>query len=212
MYLSNWYILDSYFSRDKIVEGDTYDSSTRPPSATTLDYLELLTEPGIPPHHLVLKPTMVCSLMRNLSVEQGLVKSTRVIIEQCEQHSIGVRLLHNHSTKIYLPRITFTFTTKACCWSVERRQFLLKPAYATTFNSCQGLTLVRVVLDLSIPVFVHRQLYTSISRVRSQNSVAIILQHTDQILPKLQHKLVKSTPHELHVGLETLNIVYRQLL
>lgn len=192
-YLSHWvflvdWIIDTYFSRDKIVESDTYDLSTRPPASTTLDYLSLLNEPGIPPNKLHLKPTMVCSLMRNLSVEKGLVKNTRVIITSCEQHSIGVQLIHSQMSTIYLPCITFTFTPKGCCWSVERRQFPLKPAYATTFNSCQGLTLDRVVLDLSIPVFTHGKLYTSVSRVRSQSAIAIILQHTDQTLSKLKHK------------------------
>ena len=205
-------IIDIYFSRDKIVESDTYDPSTRPPSSTILDYLSLLNEPGIPPHRLVLKPTMVCSLMRNLSVEQGLVKNARVIIQHCEQHSIGVQLIHSNLPTIYLPRITFTFTPKGCCWNVKRRQFPLKPAYATTFNSCQGLTLDRVVLDLTIPVFTHGQLYTSISRVRSQSTIAIILQHTDQILPKVKYKLLQNTSYNLNVASETLNIVYRELL
>ena len=131
---------------------------------------------------------MICSLARNLSVEQGLVKNARVIVEHCEQHSVGVRLISGHHGVLYLPRITFNFTPKFSSWSIERRQFPLKPAYASTFNSCQGLTLDRVVLDLSIPVFTHGQLYTSISRVRSQSSIAIILQHSDRIHQKLLRK------------------------
>ncbi|KAJ8589561.1 hypothetical protein M405DRAFT_738385 [Rhizopogon salebrosus TDB-379] len=44
--------------------------------------------------------------------------------------------------------------------------FPLRPAYATTFNGCQGLTLDKTVLDLRCDVFVHGQLYTAHSRIR----------------------------------------------
>ncbi|KAJ8590070.1 hypothetical protein M405DRAFT_816876 [Rhizopogon salebrosus TDB-379] len=44
--------------------------------------------------------------------------------------------------------------------------FPLRPAYATTFNGCQGLTLDKTVLDLRCDVFVHGQLYTALSRIR----------------------------------------------
>ena len=202
---------------DKVAETDEYTTTgdvptTRPSPATTLDYLSLLKEPGIPPHKLILKPTMICSLARNLSVERGLVKNARVIVTTCEQHSVGVKLLSGDSPVIYLPRITFNFTSKFSSWGVNRRQFPLRPAYATTFNSCQGLTLDRVVLDLSIPVFTHGQLYTSISRVRSRDSIAIILSHQDEVQPQLSHKSSQRL-HELNqYSSETLNIVYKELL
>jgi hypothetical protein len=64
----------------------------------------------------------------------------------------------------FLPRISFEFELRHSNWTVQRRQFPLQLAYATTFNSCQGLTLDRVVLDLTKPVFAHGQLYTNLSR------------------------------------------------
>jgi hypothetical protein len=39
-------------------------------------------------------------------------------------------------------------------------------AYATTFNSSQGLTLDRTVLDLRQGAFAHRQLYAALIRIR----------------------------------------------
>ena len=55
------------------------------------------------------------------------------------------------------------------CFTPEvRRQFPLAPAYVTTFNSCQGLTLDRVAIDLTRPVFSHGQLYTALTRVRNR--------------------------------------------
>ena len=114
---------DIYYSFDKISEADNQLPNTTPISATILDYLSLLLDLGILPHELHLKPTMICSLARNLSIERGLVKNAHVIIERYEQHSIRVRLLHTHNTSninnttehtpiIPLPRITFNFTPK----------------------------------------------------------------------------------------------------
>ena len=153
---------------------------------------------------------MICSLARNLSIDKGLVKNARVIIDTCEQHSIGIHLLNHdqNNNKIYLPRITFSFTPKFCSWSVEQRQFPLRPAYATRFNSSQGLTLDRAVLDLSIPVFTHGQLYTGVSRVRTQSSIAIILQHNNQHC--VSHNALHSA--SLSSTFLTLNIVYQVLL
>lgn len=51
-----------------------------------------------------------------------------------------------------------------------RRQFPLAPAYSTTFNGCQGLTLDRIGVDLTQPVFSHGQLYTALSRERNRHS------------------------------------------
>ena len=151
---------------------------------------------------------MICTIARNLCVEKGLVKNARVIVQSCEQHSIGIRLLNQYTAlsneEISLPRITFNFTPKFSSWSVNRRQFPLRPAYATTFNSCQGLTLDYAVLDLSQPVFAHGQLYTGISRVRNRSNIAILLSHTDQC----------STPQKSLFQTTTTvqNIVYQSFL
>ncbi|KAG2056793.1 ATP-dependent DNA helicase PIF1, partial [Suillus hirtellus] len=74
-----------------------------------------------------------------------------------------------------------------------RKQFPLRPAYATTFNGCQGLTLEKAVLDLRTDSFAHGQLYTALSRVRCRRDIRTLF------------------PSE---GEEktTANVVYRQLL
>jgi len=55
---------------------------------------------------------------------------------------------------ILSPRITFT-SQLGSGHTLMRRQFSLTAAYATTFNSCQGLTLDRMGADLTKPVFSH---------------------------------------------------------
>lgn len=133
--------------------------------------------------------------MRNYSMEKGLVKNVRVQIVTLLPNVIQVRPLRRNQLQLhtrerqeeepstyYVPRIAFEFKPQRCNWTVQRRQFPLRLAYGTTFNSCQGLTLDRVVLDLRIPVFAHGQLYTSLSRIRSRSDIRILRDPTERHL------------------------------
>lgn len=141
----------------------------------------MLRQPGVPPHNLRLKIGAVCSVMRNISTDIGLVKNARVVVVNLARRYVEVRLLfasltdqdrpRRQSSTYCLPRITFEFKPLFAPWTVRRQQIPLRLAYSTTFNSCQGLTLDRCVLDLRTPVFAHGQLYTSISRVRNRTDV-----------------------------------------
>src|SRR6184192_33332 len=122
--------------------------------------------------------------MRNLSIDHGLVKNVRVIVRRMLRHTIEVETLPNETndfqTGCYpLPRINFEFQPRFCPWTIRRRQFPLRLAYATTFNSCQGLTLDRAILDTRVPVFAHGQLYTALSRVRSRRLLCCLFDPVD---------------------------------
>ncbi|CAG8835143.1 13400_t:CDS:1, partial [Racocetra persica] len=156
----------TYLSNDVIKEND--DTLNDHPFATP-DYLANLTYPGIPNHELKLKVGAICSVMRNISINKGLVKNARVVITRLGKRLVEVTVLMNDNTNNIsethiLPRINFYFQPDYCSWTVYRKQFPLRLAYATTFNSCQGLTLDRVVIDLRTHVFAHGQLYTALSR------------------------------------------------
>jgi hypothetical protein len=186
----------TYLSYDRVKEVD--DSADHLPSTIQSDYLAMLKEPGVPPHILLLKAGSICGLMRNLSIEKGLVKNARVRILELRRHVIRVELLRSTSSSAddqsyYLPRINFEFHPQYTSWTVERRQIPLRLAYATTFNSCQGLTLDRVVLDLTSPVFAHGQLYTSLSRVRHSSNIRLLLAPDNE-------------------DCQTINVVHPQLL
>jgi DNA helicase Pif1-like protein len=194
----------TYHSHDTIKELD--DASFHLPVGAESDILATMHEPGVPPADLKLKVGCIASVMRNLSIEDGLVKNARVQVVSLHPNVVRVRLLPQGAIRarapgteqtdmptFYLPRITFELKPRNTNWTVKRRQFPLRLAYATTFNSCQGLTLDRVVLDLTKPVFAHGQLYTSLSRVRSGAHVRIL-----------------RSPDER--GLPTSNVVYRVLL
>lgn len=73
-----------------------------------------------------------------------------------------------------LPCITFKEVLSSG-HTLLRRQFPLAAAYASTFHSCQGLTLDCVGIDLTTPVFTHGQLYTALSRVRNRDSMMVLL-------------------------------------
>ena len=185
---------ESYYSANIIKENENNE--------TDPDFLSLLTHNGIPLHHLRLKTGAICSLMRNMSVEKGLVKNARLIIEQLHHRFIQVRVINNLtdtiSDPLCIPRIRFEFTPDHCSWTVHRIQFPLRLAYATTFHGCVGLTLDKTVLDTRTDVFTHGQLYTSLSRVRNRTHTHLLRNET--VNPDVLHN---------HT---TTNIVYKNLL
>ena len=185
---------ESYYSANVIKENENND--------TDPDFLSLLNHNGIPLHHLRLKVGAICSLMRNMSVQKGLVKNARLIVEQLHHRFIQVRLINNltgHlSEPLCLPRIRFEFSPPKSSWTVQRIQFPLRLAYASTFHGCVGLTLDRTVLDTRTDVFTHGQLYTSLSRVRNRADTRLLCKESPEPY---------ENPHPL-----TTNIVYKDLL
>jgi len=163
--------------------------------------------------------------MRNLDISQRLVKHSRVIVRKIQRHIIEVELLpSSHSiltlpeyllsttpSKIFpLPRINFEFQPSGYPWTVCRRQFPLRLAYATTFNSCQGLTLSRTVLDGRVPVFAHGQLYTALTRVRSRSAIRCLLPPVTSYEGDTEqsNQPSDSPPTAYYLN----NVVYRRLL
>ena len=170
-------IKDTDEENNQIGGQDQSSNSTLRGQISTPEFLHEIHEPGIPPHELYLKESAVCVLMRNLSLEEGLVKNARVVIKKLLENVIEVELVgpeaaNRDKGKMYhLLRILIEFQPRFCSWTMQRKQFPLRLAYATTFNSCQGLTLDRAVVDLRVAPFTHGQLYTSISRVRHRRHV-----------------------------------------
>jgi hypothetical protein len=187
-------VLDIYYSADDIKENDnfTLDDLHHSP-----DYLALTNHNGVPPHALRLKKDAICTIMRNLSVPKGLVKNARVVIQQTHRYSIEVQVINNRTGQLgethSIPRIRFNFKPAHVGWTVHRRQFPLRLAYACTFNGCSGLTLDRTVLDLRSQVFAHGQLYTALSRVRESSHSRLLIDDSTNI-------------HEIR------NVVYQNLI
>ena len=183
----------SYLAADTLKESE--ESGFLSPDSA-LDYVARQTPPGLPNHNLVIKTNCVFRLLRNFSVEQQLVKNVRVVVTDVGTRLVSVRLIREgrvdsrRSEDILIPRISFSHQLPSG-HTLFRKQFPLAPAYATTFNSCQGLTLDRVGLDLTRPVFSHGQLYTALTRIRTR-----------------EHALVRLTPGETSAR----NVTYKELL
>ncbi|THH05790.1 hypothetical protein EW146_g9808 [Bondarzewia mesenterica] len=157
-----------YYSSDALQEADSTDVPE-----LLLDYFTQLKHPAVPAHELALKVGTICTIERNLAVDKKLVHNARVEVVNLRQRSVDVRVIGD--TEVHsLPRILFAFNPPYSSWTVTQRQFPLRVAYATTFNSCLGLTLDRIVVDIHMCVFAHGQLYTALSRVRKQADVLLL--------------------------------------
>ena len=175
----------TYYATDSIKETDELDPEydiglLNLDHSSILDLFTTQTPPGLPPHSLQLKTGSICRLMRNFSIDNGLVKNARVLITLLGTHIIAVRkiiLIGNEgrvdADDILIPRIHFHHHLHSG-YTLIRKQFPLTLAYASTFNSCQGLTLDKIGCDLTIPVFSHGQLYTALSRIKKRQDAIIL--------------------------------------
>ncbi|KAG2346700.1 hypothetical protein BDR05DRAFT_928203 [Suillus weaverae] len=102
----------------------------------------MVTAPGIPPHRLDFKINSIWTILRNLSIEKDLIRHARVQITALYHRFVGVQLLNNLENHC-IPCITFSFNPYRSSWTVNRKQFPLRLAYATTFNGCQGTSSCR---------------------------------------------------------------------
>ncbi|KAG9036935.1 hypothetical protein FRB95_007498 [Tulasnella sp. JGI-2019a] len=168
----------TYLAADELKELADVSSIPQEAAHAILDYVARRPPPGIPAHSLTVKVGAVYRLLRNLSVERGLAKNIRGVVQSVGHRVIAMRMLRqegavpNDDSIVLLPRIAFEHNLHSG-HTLVRRQFPIAPAYATTFNSCQGLTLDRVGVDATKPVFSHGQLYTALSKVRSRNDIVI---------------------------------------
>lgn len=164
------------FAADSLVEAE--DAGLLP-SQSILDYVAQRTPPGLPPHSLRIHVGGIYRFIRDFSPYQGLAKDCRVVITSVGQRIIAVKTLQTENTPydtedILIPRVKFNAVLFSG-HTLLRLQFPLAPAYATTTDSCRGLTLDAVGIDLTKHAFSHGQLYTAISRVRHRRDARVLL-------------------------------------
>ena len=174
---------DSYDFADVCLDLNTVfeEERNKGPLDLSIEHLNMLGFPNVPPHRVRLCTGMLCMLLRNLDSHNRLMNGTRVMIK-----SIGLRLIEviraedlgriDNPPSFLIPRIAF-FASYGfeCAHNIQRRQFPLRQCSAITIHKSQAQTLDRVVVDLRDDVFEHGMLYVALSRVRCANDICILL-------------------------------------
>lgn len=67
-----------------------------------MEFLNVLTPSGMPPHKLDIKVGSIAMLLRNINMKQGLCNGTRLIIRQIYDNVIDVEIISGNSINFYL--------------------------------------------------------------------------------------------------------------
>lgn len=164
------------YSADKVV---TERGADPVDDAIPLEYLNTLEATGLPPGNLHLKIGCPLILLRNLAPSRGLCNGTRMILLRVSRRVLQVRIMggdYDGNVEL-IPRISLTPTSTCAefAFSLRRRQFPVRLAFAISINKAQGQSVKYVGLDLRVPVFSHGQLYVALSRATSSDRVKVLL-------------------------------------
>ncbi|CAK0805077.1 unnamed protein product [Prorocentrum cordatum] len=166
--LAHTYRRDEYhrFSAD-CIEIDRDDQFIEP--HVTPEFLNVQTENGVPPHRIRLIVGALYEIMMNFSSQDRLMNHTQVDLVAVHDNRVDVETLDGR--RFPLPRICFRWSLAKGATTIVRRQFPLRPAYASTLNGAQGSTLARCVIDLRRSPFTHGHLYAALSRASIKNAL-----------------------------------------
>jgi ATP-dependent DNA helicase PIF1 len=157
---------------------------------------------GVPPHTLTLQEGCPVILLQNMP--SGLANGTWLIVVKLMQHIIDAEIATgpNKGRRVFIPRLSITpFDTERMPFTLYRRQFPLRPAFAMSINKAQGQTLQTVGVYMPKPVFCHGQLYVAFSQCDSRRGVRVLVRGGNRAA-------LNGAP----TGVYTNNVVYRKVL
>ena len=101
------------------------------------EYLNTLRPNGFPQHSLSLKPRMPLMLLRNINPRQGLCNGTRLRFDKAIDNKLLQCTIVESGRIVLIPRITFIPKPGEYPFEWQRRQFPVRPAFASTINKSQ---------------------------------------------------------------------------
>jgi hypothetical protein len=167
-----------------------------------VEFLNSLKFSGVPPHELRLQVGCPIILMRNLT--GALANGTRLIVTKLNDRVIEavVATGPDKGRIAFLPRIDLQPSEPDLMpFTLVRRQFPVRAAYAMTINKSQGQTLKAVGIYLPKPVFTHGQLYVAFSRVGSPAGIKVLVVDG-----------WREEADGVPAGCYTRNVVYREVI
>ncbi|CAM9941562.1 unnamed protein product [Ectocarpus sp. 6 AP-2014] len=153
---------------------------------TSVEFLQAIDVPGVPPHALNIKVGCLVMFIRNVNFDSGIVNGRKGIVRDVSSRIVDVEIIATGSPLVKVPRVTFEVKVGRQGISFHRQQFPLRVCYAMSINQIQGQTLARIGLDLRDDVSCHGQLYVALSRTASSKNVLCLVR------PK---RLLNGVPH-----------------
>jgi hypothetical protein len=154
-----------------------------PEHSVPQEYINTITLPGMPLYRTSLKIGCPTILLRNLDPASGLCNGTRMIVTNMAERVIEAKILtgsHVGNT-VFIPRVSLDSPSSSKLpFTLRRRQFPVRVAFAMTINKSQGQSLRIVGLHLQQPVFAHGQLYVALSRCTDYRTLYISLPQEKQ--------------------------------
>jgi hypothetical protein len=168
----------SFFSADSIEAEEDGPNSEINPHELTPEFLRAINQSNLPLGELHVKEGCPLILLRNLASTRGLCNGTRLVLLRVSTHVLEVKIIGgDHDGEIaLLPRIVLNPGSEAnFAFTLRRRQFPVRLAFAMTINKGQGQSVKFVGLDLRASVFSHGQLYVALSRCTSKERIKACL-------------------------------------
>ena len=108
----------------------------------------------------------------------GLANGTRPIVHKLEDTAIEAEVATGPAKgqRTFIPRLGITpSAADSLPFTLRRRQFPVRAAFAMTIKKSQGQTLERAGIYLPNPVFVHGHLYVAESRIGCEEGVSVLV-------------------------------------
>ena len=140
------------------------------------EFLNTINMPGMPAHKLTLKKGMPVMLLRNLDAKNGHCNGVKYVVVNMLDHVIEVMAISGShpGAKLFIPRITLISTSGTLPFTMRRKQYPIRPAFAMTANKAQGQTLSRVGIYIGTDFFSHGQLYVALSRCGDRKNIKVL--------------------------------------